>query len=127
MPGREIFIFNRARIIALNEAGFSNHYKSVILNISRATVSRINHRYEETGTVQRMPRIARISTEREDRYLMQFTRQNQNATAQTIRAHFQGKFHRIISTSTTRRQLYSANLRARRVLRVSQIPVGGRT
>lgn len=120
MPGRVISAFDKGRIIALHDAGHSNHQISETLRIPRASVVRIVHRYEEFGTVETRPRSGRprASNEREDRYLVQFARRHRTASAPALRVHFQGTFRRVISTSTIQRRLHSANLRARRPLRV---------
>lgn len=78
MPRREISVYSTVRIIALNEAGFSNHHLLVTLNIPTANVIGIIYRYEETGTVRRMLRSEhpRVSTEMEDRCLAQFSSLN---------------------------------------------------
>lgn len=120
MPGREVSAFNRARIIALHDAGHSNHQISEMLDIPRSSVVRIVHRYQELGTVERRSRSGRprVSDERQDRYLVQYARRHRNASVPALRAHFQGTFRLVISTSTVRRRLHRANLRARRPLRV---------
>lgn len=120
MPGREISGFDRARIVALHDSGHSNHHIHRMLNIPRSSIVRIIQRYQEFGTVERRPRSGRprITHEREDRYLVQYARRHRTASAPALRAHFQGTFRRIISSSTVRRRLHLANLRARRPLRV---------
>lgn len=47
--------------------------------------------------------------------MTQLTCRNQYATAPVIKAHFQGTFYRVISSSRIRTRLHSANLPAQRV------------
>lgn len=120
MPGRELSAFNRARIIALYQEGFSRHQISDHLNIVRSTVSRTIQRYEETDGVASRPRSGRrrVTSEREDRYLAQFARRNRSVPIRELRAQFQRTHHRVISSRTVSRRLSNAGLRRRRPLRV---------
>lgn len=120
MPGREISVFDRMRIVTLHDAGHSNHQIHRMLHIPRSSIVRIVARYAEAGTVERRPRSGRprVLDEREDRYVVQYARRHRNASARALRDHFQHTFRRVISTSTVIRRLHLANLRARRPLRV---------
>lgn len=120
MPGREISAFDRARIVALHEAGHSKHYIHRLLQIPRSSIVRIVQRYEEAGTVERRPRSGRprVLNEREDRYVVQYARRHRHDPAPALRNHFQRTFRRVLSTSTVRRRLHRANLHSRRHLSV---------
>lgn len=120
MPGREISAFDRTRIVALQEAGHSNHEIHRMLQIPRSSIIRINQLYQETGTIETRQRSGRprVLNDREDRYLVQYARRHRHDPAPALRNHIQRTIHRVLSTSTVRRRLHAANLRARRHLRV---------
>lgn len=94
---REIFGFNRARIIALYE-GFLNYHNSSNLNIPKASVIQLIHRYKETGVgrIHGRPRgRSCVSIERDAIYLIQFTSRNRNEihTSEFIfKVHFSESF-----------------------------------
>lgn len=123
MPGNAISAFNRAKIIALHDEGFSNHQISLRFGIPRSSVIRIVHLFEETGSIARRRGTgrSRVTSVREDRYVANFVRRNRSVTVQGVQNHFQRTFHRVISRTTMRRRLTAANLRSRRPLRVPRL------
>ena len=90
MPGPEESAFNPARITALHDAGHSNHQISEILVIPRSSVVRIVHRYQEFNTVENRPRNRRLRvySEREDRYLVQYSHRHRTASTSAHMSHF---------------------------------------
>ncbi|CAH1976304.1 unnamed protein product [Acanthoscelides obtectus] len=123
MPRAEISGFDRTRIVALFQAGFSNHRIAMDLGIPRSLVIRTIQRFQETGSVENRPRSGRprVTDDRENRYTALFARSNIFSTSTAIRSHIQLTFRRVISTSTIRRRLRMANLRPRRPLRVPRL------
>lgn len=123
MPGNPISQFDRARIVTLHEEGLSNHQIAHRLNMPRTSVRRIVNLFRETGSIARRPVTGRprVTSEREDHYMANFTRRNRRITVTALRTHFLRTYHRVVSTSTIGRRLHSSNLRARRPLRVPRI------
>ena len=123
MPGQSISAFDRSRIVCLHQQGWSNHQISETLGIPRTSVIRIIQLFQETGNVNRRPGGGRprVTNEREDRYVVNFTRRNRSITVPVLRTHFRRTYGRVISGRTLRRRLASANLRSRRPLRVPRL------
>ncbi|CAH2009749.1 unnamed protein product [Acanthoscelides obtectus] len=71
MPRAEISGFDRTRIVALFQAGFSNHRIALDLGIPRSSVIRTIQRFQETGSVENGPRSGRprVTDDRGNRYI----------------------------------------------------------
>lgn len=120
MPGDSLSLFDRMRIIILYEAGHSHSEIALSLGRVRSTVTRTIQRYRETGQVESRPRSGRprVTSARENRYMVQYARRNRSSTVTALRFQFQATYHRVISNATVRRRIISAGLRQRRPLRV---------
>ncbi|CAH2003896.1 unnamed protein product [Acanthoscelides obtectus] len=77
MPRAEISGFDRTQIVALFQAGFSNHRIALDLGIPRSSVIRTIQRFQETFSVEnRPPRSGRprVTEDTENRYIALFAR-----------------------------------------------------
>ena len=76
MTGKVLDLDKRWAIIALNNEGKTPLYISNKLNISRGSVYNYIDKYKKTSNVEPLPRSGRprVSTEREDRQLIQMSR-----------------------------------------------------
>ena len=102
MPPNELSQFDRASIITLWQEGLSRHQIATRLNMIRSTVSRTINRFEETGAVASRHRSGRprVTTERQDRYIVQSARRNRFTTFPALRCQYQRTYHRVISSAT---------------------------
>lgn len=110
-----------AQIVALLEAGLSQSDISRRMGIHRSTVSRVFSRYEETGSYRRRPGQGRhrITTNREDRNIVNETLRNPRQVARQIRNN--ALPDRPISAQTIRRRLHERGLRSRIRARVPNL------
>lgn len=125
----ELSQFDRTRIITLWQEGLSRHQIATRLNMIRSTVTRTINRFEETGAVASRHRSGRprVTTERQDRYIVQSARRNRFTTFPALRCQYQRTYHRVISSATVRRRIMSVGLRSRRPLRVPRLTRAHRT
>mgnify|MGYP003471160912 CR=1 FL=1 len=97
------------------QAGQSFTVIAARFGITKSEVSRLVAKYRETGNVKDVPRSGRpkVTTERQDRLIIQHSRRNRFKTARQIRDDLQGEIGRV-STQTINNRLLAAHLPARR-------------
>lgn len=106
-------------IIVLLEDGRSRHYIARRFNVSRSTVQRVFARFLETGLFTRRPGTGprKLTTERDDRYIVSQSLRNRHLTAVQLRNQLEHVRNVAVSERTVRRRLNDANLKSRRPAR----------
>lgn len=103
-------------IIALIDDGRSQRYVAQRFGVSRSTVQRVHTRFLETGLSTRRPGTGpqRLTTERDDRFVVSQSLRNRHLTAVELRNRLQHVRNVNVSERTIRRRLNAANLVSRR-------------
>lgn len=106
-----------ARIIALLEDGRGQRETARIVGVSLCGVQRVFQRYQETGLITRRPGSGRkrVTTQRDDRFLVSRSLRNRTATAVSLRNQLQEVRDVNVSEWTVRRRLRAAGLSCRRM------------
>lgn len=109
-------VAQRARAHGLLEAGLSIRDVAERFGVSRPTIRQVQRRFNETGAFDDRPRSGRprVTTERQDRYMILSHLRDRFRTATTTARGTIGKHGRLISHDTVGRRLNAAQLRARR-------------
>lgn len=84
-------------------------------NVDRRTIQRLRTKHQHTGSVDDVPhnRRARVSTPREDRYLIRLSANNPRMVSRTLRQRWNTDRAVQSSSRTVRRRLYNAGLYGR--------------
>jgi transposase len=106
-----------ARIVALIQDGRGQRETARIVGKSLCAVQNVYQRYEETGLITRRPGSGRkrITTQRDDRFLVSTSLRNRTASAVLLRNQLQEVRDVNISEWTVRRRLCAAGLSCRRM------------
>lgn len=117
-----------AAIVALRDAGHKQMAIARQLGVTQGAVSKVLRRRRETGTVRHRHRSGRprLVTVREDRILMRLCRRNRFWSSTRLRLEWSRLIHKHLSTSSVRKRLVRAGLRARRPLRCPALTVAHR-
>ena len=104
-----------ARGVGMLEAGLSQRQVAQALNVNQSVISRMWNRYQTTGNVSRRHSggRTRITTLREDRFLVMQASRHPFWTATQLQNDLQHVNGARISTETVRRRLHEAGLRSR--------------
>lgn len=104
------------QVVALRHRGHRQVDIARSLGLTQGAVSKILKRNRETGTPVQRPRSGRprISTARQDRWLVMQCRRNRWQTSTHLRQQWRGVLRRPVSTRTVRRRLCRAGYWARR-------------
>lgn len=105
-----------AAIAALIDDGRSQRYVANRFMVSRSTVQRVYTRFIETGAYTRRPGTgpSRVTTNRDDRFIVSVSLRNRHLTAVETRNELQHVRNVNVSERTVRRRLNEANLVSRR-------------
>ena len=103
-----------ARAVGMLEAGHSQRQVAGQFNVTQSVISRLQNRYNQTGTVQERQRSGRprCTTAREDRYLCLIARRQKFQSAVRHNADFTQAAGRRVSIQTIRNRFHASNLRA---------------
>lgn len=106
-----------ARIVALIEDGREKRETARIVGKSLCAVQNVYQRYQETGLITRRPGSGRkrVTTQRDDRFLVSRSLRNRTASAVFLRNQLQEVRNVIVSERTVRRRLHSNSLSCRRM------------
>jgi transposase len=106
-----------ARIVALIQDGRGQRETARIVGKSLCAVQNVYQRYEETGLITRRPGSGRkrVTTQRDDRFLVSTSLRNRTASAVLLRNQLQEVRDVNVSEWTVRRRLRAAGLSCRRM------------
>ncbi|KAJ4451674.1 hypothetical protein ANN_03144 [Periplaneta americana] len=102
-----------AQVVALIESGNSQRYvAAAVLGIPRSTVQRVYHRFRETGDYSRRPGSGRkrVTSARDDHFIVLNTLRNRHSTAIETRRAFQKIRQDNVSERTVRGRLDECGL-----------------
>lgn len=101
-----------AKVVALIEGGNSQRYVAAVLGIPRSTVQRVYHRFRETGGYSRRPGSGRkrVTSARDDHFIVLNTLRNRHSTAIETRRAFQKIRQVNVSERTVRGRLDECGL-----------------
>lgn len=113
---RQLDMFAKGRIVGMLESGRSQTEVSRILNVNQSVISRLWQRFQRTGDVTRRPVSGRprVTTPRQDRYLVISARRQRGSTATSLGSALTVATGIRISRQTVYRRLNHAGLYARR-------------
>ncbi|KFM69679.1 Transposable element Tc1 transposase, partial [Stegodyphus mimosarum] len=113
---RQLGMFAKGRIAGMLESGRSQAEVSRILNVNQSVISRLWQRFQRTGDVTRRPVSGRprVTTPRQDRYLVISGRRQRGSTARALSLAFTVVTGIRISRQTVYRRLNHAGMYARR-------------
>lgn len=106
-----------ARIVALIEDGRGQRETARIVGKSLCAVQKVYRRYEETGLITRRQGSGRkrVTSQRDDRFLVSTSLRNRTASAVLLRNQLQEVRNVNVSEWTVRRRLHAAGLSCRRM------------
>ncbi|GFW90938.1 transposable element Tcb2 transposase [Trichonephila clavipes] len=109
-------MFTKGRIVGMLETSRSETEVSRILNVDQSVISRLRQRFERTGDITRQPVSGRpkVTTPRQDRYLVISARHQRDSTARALGSAFTIATGIRISRQTVYRRLNHIGLYARR-------------
>ena len=115
----------RERVVALRQEGYKQTDIAEVLGISQSAVSKILKRQREAGNVRprKSPGRPRLTTIRDDRQLLNFSRRNRKLPTSRLRRLWR-RYHGInVSRSTVNRRLLQHGYRARRLTKCPRLSV----
>ena len=115
----------RERVVALRQEGYKQTDIAEVLGISQSAVSKILKRQREAGNVRprKSPGRPRLTTRRDDRQLLNFSRRNRKLPTSRLRRLWR-RYHGInVSRSTVNRRLLQHGYRARRLTKCPRLSV----
>ncbi|GFV56711.1 transposable element Tcb2 transposase [Trichonephila clavipes] len=109
-------MFMKGRIVGMLESSRSQTEVSRILNVDQSAITRLRHRFQRTGDVTRQPVSGRprVTTPREDRYLVISARRQKGSTAGALGSALTVATGVRISRQIVYRRLNHGGLYARR-------------
>lgn len=113
---RHLDQYEVARAVQQLEDGARIRVVANRLGVSPSVVSRLWTRYQETGQYSRRPGQgrSRMTTPRQDRYLVTLARRNRRSTARSLEIDFHRGTGVHLSNQTVRNRLHADGMRARR-------------
>ncbi|GFW09796.1 transposable element Tcb2 transposase [Trichonephila clavipes] len=113
---RQLDMFTKGRIVGMLESSRSQTEVFQILNVDQSVISRLWQRFQRTGDVTRQPVSGqpRVTTPRQDRYLVISARRHKGSTARALDSALTVATGIRISRKTVYRRLNHAGLYARR-------------
>lgn len=107
------------RAIGMLQSGRLQQEVANVLNVSQSVISRLNSRFNETGSVSERPRIGgpRKTTPAQDRFVTLSARGEPLSTCRHLSQRLLNATGTNISIETIRRRLNYVNLSSRRLLR----------
>lgn len=114
-PRRKLSDVDRGRALAWLQDGLALREVARRLGVSPSTISRLNHRFNDTGTVRERERSGRprVTNAREDRILHRAAVRARFVTASNLRRDLRAAANVNISEQTVRRRLHEFGLRSR--------------
>ena len=113
---RRLSADNMNRAIGMLQAGCDQRQVATTFNVSQSVISRMWNRFQTLGRVSRRygGGRQRVTTLRQDRFLVIQARRHRFRNATTLRNDLQNASGTRVSTQTVRNRLHDAGLRARR-------------
>ncbi|GFY28100.1 transposable element Tcb2 transposase [Trichonephila clavipes] len=113
---RQLDMFTKERIVGMLESSRSQTEVSRILNVDQSVISRLWQRFQRTGDAPQQPVSGRprVTTPRQDRYLVISARRQRSSTAKTLGSALIVATGIRISRQTVYRRLNRASMYARR-------------
>ena len=113
---RRLSVADRGRALALLNEGYGVTEVGRRLGVTWSVISRLRDRFIQTGTVQERRRSGRprVTSRREDRYVVNTTLRDRFLTAPRVRGMLQAATNTNVSVSTIRNRLREGNIRSRR-------------
>ncbi|KAK7105538.1 hypothetical protein V1264_016903 [Littorina saxatilis] len=115
-PRRRLSDAARGMAVAWLQEGVAVREVGRRLQVTHSVIQRLRDRFNNTGSVQE-PRGAartRMTTWREDRYVIVSALRNRTATANTLRGQVRTATNILVSDQTVRNRLHEVNMRSRR-------------
>ncbi|KAK7096008.1 hypothetical protein V1264_005356 [Littorina saxatilis] len=115
-PRRRLSDAARGMAVAWLQEGVAVREVGRRLQVTHSVIQRLRDRFNNTGSVQE-PREAartRMTTWREDRYVIVSALRNRTATANTLRGQVRTATNILVSDQTVRNRLHEVNMRSRR-------------
>ncbi|KAK7112332.1 hypothetical protein V1264_011803 [Littorina saxatilis] len=118
-PRRKLSDLDRGRAIGWLQDGVAARQVAQRLAVAPSVIIRLKQRFHATGRVQERQGSGRprVTTQREDRFILRQAMQQRMATANNIRQRLQATPNTVVSGETIRNRLHNFGLRARRPVR----------
>jgi len=112
---RELTVQKRASILTLRNEGYLHAEIGRKLQISKSTVIYTLKRHQESGQneTKKLEGRPRMTTRKEDRYIIIICKKNRRKTTAEIRAEVCQAFHKDLSITTVKRRLINSGLNGR--------------
>ena len=113
---RSLPVDQRQRAVGVLEGGMGVREVARRLGVAHSTISRLQTRYQQTGSVKDRPRRGRdrITSAQEDRYIVLTSRRNRFLSAPKLARQLYNAQSLRVSKQTVRNRLHAAGLRGRK-------------
>ena len=115
-PRRRMSDAERGMAVAWLQEGVGVREVGRPLQVTHSVIQRLRDRFNNTGSVlqPRRPGRTRMTTRRDDRYVILSALRDRTATANTLRGQLRTATNILVSDQTVRNRLHEVNMRSRR-------------